>query len=238
MQEISALFTKPSFVFDMICAAALLLIALYQGRRGFVATLVGLIGNLAGLVGAKLAADWASPQIFDRLMAPRFLASIEQTLAENGTLDLSQLTDQLAGFLPESLRQTVLGAFGQSVVSVPGVDAAALARSIVADVVQPLMTPVLSIVVFFVVFAVCRMVVGMLVHLLTAINSIPIIGSVNHTLGIAMGLVYAAVSVFFALCVVWALIVITGGSLPWLNDTALAESLFYQLFGRLNPFVV
>ena len=38
------------------------------------------------------------------------------------------------------------------------------------------------------------------------------------------------------LCAVWAVIVITGGSIGFLNDQALAGSITYSLFGRFNPF--
>ena len=238
MQQLTALFTTPSFVFDSICAVALVAVALYQGRRGFVATVVGLVGNLAAILGAKFASDWAAPQIFDRLMAQRFQRSIAETLAETGSMDLSALTGQLGGFLPESLRQSILDQFGQTITQAVGAEAETLAATIVTDVVQPLMTPVLAIVVFFVVFALCRMVVSILVNLLVGVNNLPLLGVVNRTLGIVVGFVYAAILLFLGLCIVWTVMVVTGGSLPWLNDAVLANSVFYRLFNQLNPFVV
>ena len=39
------------------------------------------------------------------------------------------------------------------------------------------------------------------------------------------------------LCVVWALIVITGGNLTMLNDTVMSGSLYYKVFNVFNPFV-
>ena len=43
--------------------------------------------------------------------------------------------------------------------------------------------------------------------------------------------------VFLLLCVVWALMVITGGNLPGLNEAALGGSVYYTIFSRLNPFM-
>ena len=38
------------------------------------------------------------------------------------------------------------------------------------------------------------------------------------------------------LCIIWAVVVITGGSLPGLNDQALAGSRLYTFFSAYNPF--
>ena len=39
------------------------------------------------------------------------------------------------------------------------------------------------------------------------------------------------------LCVVWAVIVITGGNLTVLNDTVMSSSLYYKAFNLFNPFL-
>lgn len=236
-QGFAALFTKPSFVFDMICIAVLVLLALRYGRKGLVATVVGLLGTAVSLLGAKMFSDWASPWIFDHLMAETFSERITETLSTGGSVDLAALTDQFAGFLPESFRLSVVESVTATIGSVMGSSAAQLAQTIVSDVVQPLVTPVISIVLYFIAFAALRMVISLLVTVLGNINRIPVIGGVNRTLGFAVGLAAAAIDLFLALCVVWALIVVTGGSLPVLNDAVLASSWFYRLFMYINPFI-
>lgn len=236
-QGFAALFTKPSFVFDIICIAALLVLAARYGRKGLAATVVGLAGTAASLLGAKLFSDRASPWVFENLMARTFRERIAETLSESGSVDLAALADQFAGFLPESFRRSVVDSFTATVTGAVESSTAQLAERIVTDVVQPLMTPVISIVLYFVAFAVLRMAVSLLVTVLTNVNRIPVVGGVNRALGFAVGLVAAAIDLFLALCVVWALIVVTGGSLPYLNESALAASWFYRLFTRVNPFI-
>ena len=53
---------------------------------------------------------------------------------------------------------------------------------------------------------------------------------------VLMGLLAGVVDLYLVLCAVWAVIVITGGSIEFLNDQALAGSITYSLFGRFNPF--
>lgn len=237
MEGIAQLFTKPSFVFDMICAAAVLLLAARYARKGLMASLVGMVGTLASLIAARVFSNWAAPWIFEHLMADGFREKIAVTLAENGSVDLAALAESFAGFLPESFRRSVIDTFTQSVAGALSSNAAALADSIVTDVIQPLMTPVISIVLYFVAFAACRLFISFLMTVLGNVNRLPVLGGVNRTLGFAVGLAAGLIDLFLALCVVWALIVVTGGSLPLLNDETLAASWFYQLFLRLNPFV-
>ena len=53
----------------------------------------------------------------------------------------------------------------------------------------------------------------------------------------AVGALASLVDIYLVLCVVWALIVITGGNLTMLNDTVMSGSLYYKVFNVFNPFV-
>ena len=39
------------------------------------------------------------------------------------------------------------------------------------------------------------------------------------------------------LCILWGIIVITGGNLNVLNDTVMSTSLYYKIFDLFNPFL-
>ena len=55
--------------------------------------------------------------------------------------------------------------------------------------------------------------------------------------GWGVGGIASLVDIYLVLCVVWALIVITGGNLTMLNDTVMSGSLYYKVFNVFNPFV-
>lgn len=236
MEFLNRLFTQPSFLFDMICAALLFLFALRYARKGLLGTVVELVGNLASVVGAYLFARRAAPWLFENLMAAGLKKSVQNTLTETGRVDLTGLVDTFGSFLPESFRQSVLDGVSGTVNDAVAQNAAQAAQTLVDTVIQPLLVPVLSIVLFFVAFALCRMLVSFLVSVLGLVNKIPLLGGVNRTLGFVAGLFAGALDLFLLLCVVWAVIVITGGNLPWLNDAELAASWSYRLFLHWNPF--
>ena len=97
--------------------------------------------------------------------------------------------------------------------------------------------PVISVVLFFVAFALLRMLVSMLVTVLGLVNRLPVIGTVNRWLGWVTGCVASTMDIYLVLCVVWAVIVITGGNLTVLNDTVMSHSLYYKAFNLFNPFL-
>ena len=218
--------------FDLILLAILLLVAMRYAGKGFAAALVQFAGNLASLLGASIFSQNIAPVLFTNFFENNFTTSIEKTLADGGQLQLDQLVEKYAGFLPDEIQQSIT----QSAGGVLTGSAPELAEQVVNQVIAPLLTPIIAIVVFFVAFALCKVIVGFVVAVLTNFNRIPILGGVNKLLGFGMGLLAGVVDLYLILCAVWAIIVVTGGSIPWLNQQVLGDSVGFTLFGQFNPF--
>ena len=152
-------------------------------------------------------------------------------------IDVTDSADKYAGFLPESFRASIVETCERSISAVLSDNAVVLADAIVQKVLAPLLTPVISVVLFFVAFALLRMLVSMLVTVLGLVNRLPVIGTVNRWLGWVTGCVASTMDIYLMLCVVWAVIVITGGNLTVLNDTVMSSSLYYKAFNLFNPFL-
>lgn len=221
-----------AIVFDLVMLALLLAVAFAYARRGFAAGLVQFVGNLASLIGALVLSHQASPLLFEKFFQNGFVTSIQNTLTAEGTVNIQSTIEKYAGFLPESIKESLTA----SAAGLLDSGAPDLAVKLVDEVIAPLLTPIIAIVLFFVAFALCRLLVGLLVAVLTNVNRIPVMGSVNRFFGFLMGLLAGVVDLYLVLCAVWAVIVITGGSIGFLNDQALAGSITYSLFGRFNPF--
>ena len=221
-----------AIVFDLVMLALLLVVAFAYARRGFAAGLVQFVGNLASLIGALVLSHQASPLLFEKFFQNGFVTSIQNTLTAEGTVNIQSTIEKYAGFLPESIKESLTA----SAAGLLDSGAPDLAVKLVDEVIAPLLTPIIAIVLFFVAFALCRLLVGLLVAVLTNVNRIPVMGSVNRFFGFLMGLLAGVVDLYLVLCAVWAVIVITGGSIEFLNDQALAGSIAYSLFGRFNPF--
>lgn len=226
-------FTNFSLIFDIVMLLVLLLVAFMNQRKGFVAGLLQLIGSLASVVLSARLAQKGAEFLFEKFLYQSYLGRMETAVGGSETVDLPAIMEQYGGFLPESFRQSVAEK-AQMLI-----DAAApqLAEQLVKEVLQPLTTPMIAMVLFFVCFALCKLVIGLVVALLTNINKVPLVGSVNQGLGFCLGLLIGLVDVYILLCVVYAVITLTSGALPYLNQTDLAGSMALRIFSFLNPFV-
>ena len=214
-----------------------LVLAIRYARKGFLAGVVQLTGNLISLFGARQFSGWAAGQVFERFFAGSFRDQIAANISAEGAVSLSGIAARYAGFLPESFRASIVEACERSISAVLNDNAVLLADVIVQKVLAPLLTPVISLVLFFVAFALLRMLVSLLVTVLGLVNKLPVIGTVNRGLGYTVGALASLVDIYLVLCVVWAIIVITGGNLTVLNDTVMSSSLYYKAFNLFNPFL-
>ena len=231
------MFKNPSFLFDIVCTVVWLLLAVRYARKGFLAASVQLGGNVFSLVGARVFSGWAAVEVFQRFLAGSFRTQIAESISAGGVVDLTGIADKYAGFLPESFRASIVAACERSINAVLADNAVVLADTIVEKVLQPLLTPVIMLVLFFVFYAVLRLLVSMLVTVLGLVNKLPVIGTVNRGLGWLTGGMTALLDLYLVLCVVWGLVVITGGNLNVLNDTVMHSSLYYKAFNMFNPFL-
>ncbi|MFQ9681384.1 MAG: hypothetical protein ACLRZH_16000 [Ruthenibacterium lactatiformans] len=63
-----------------------------------------------------------------------------------------------------------------------------------------------------------------------------LLGGVNH-IWACIGVVAGFINVLLILCLLWAVVVITNGNLPFVNDSSLSGSYFYSFFSAYNPFL-
>ena len=215
------MFKNPSFLFDIVCTVVWLLLAVRYARKGFLASSVQLGGNVFSLVGARVFSGWAAAEVFQRFLAGSFRTQIAESISAGGVVDLTGIADKYAGFLPESFRASIVETCERSISAVLSDNAVVLADAIVQKVLAPLL----------------RMLVSMLVTVLGLVNRLPVIGTVNRWLGWVTGCVASTMDIYLVLCVVWAVIVITGGNLTVLNDTVMSSSLYYKAFNLFNPFL-
>lgn len=223
----------PALILDVILIAVIVLTAFHYKKKGFVAGLLDLVGNLLALLVAWIASDRISPTVFENFFKQGLIEKITQTVQEQGTSGLTMLVENFSSILPGGMADEVT----RSLQEILGSGAPDLAVRIVDTILTPLIVPMITVVLFFIAFAVCKLVISMLVAVLTNINKIPVIGSVNELLGILVGVAGGVLNVVLLLCLIWAVVAITNNNLPLLNHDMLSGSMMYSLFSKYNPFL-
>ena len=147
------MFKNPSFLFDILCTAAWIVLTVRYARKGFLASMVQLLGNGLSLLGAHQLSSACAGWVFEHLLAGGFRTQIAASLAAGGVVDLTGIADKYAGFLPQSFRASIVAACERSIGAVLSDNAVVLADPIVDKGLQPLLIPVITLVLFFVFYA-------------------------------------------------------------------------------------
>ncbi len=63
---------NPSFLFDIICTVVWVILMVRYARKGFLASMVGLVGNLLSLLGAHQLSAACAGWVFEHMLAGCF----------------------------------------------------------------------------------------------------------------------------------------------------------------------
>ena len=215
---------SPAIIIDVALIAVIVVSVFHYARKGFVAGLMDLVGNLASLALAWVVSGKLSPTVFENFFKSGLIEQTARTIQQQGGVNLSVILDGLSGILPQKFIDDITAS-------------ADIAQQVVEKIIAPLVVPLITVVVFFATFVLCRVVIAFLVTVLTNINKIPLLGGVNRILGVCIGVVAGFINVLLILCLLWAVVVITNGNLPFVNDSSLSGSCFYSFFSAYNPFL-
>lgn len=222
----------PALILDVILIGVVVATVIHYARKGFVAGIVNLVGNLVAIGLAWLVSGKISPAVFENFFKSGLVEKTTQTI-QQGSFNLESVLGGLEGLVPQSLMDSIL----ESANSVLNSQAPDMAQQVVEQIISPLVVPLITVVLFFATFLLCRVVIAFLVAVLTNLNKVPLLGGVNRTLGVVVGLVGGVLNALLLLCLIWAVIVITSNNLPVLNDSALSGSYLYSFFSAYNPFM-
>ena len=224
---------SPAIIIDVALIAVIVVSVFHYARKGFVAGLMDLVGNLASLALAWVVSGKLSPTVFENFFKSGLIEQTARTIQQQGGVNLFVILDGLSGILPQKFIDDITASAAGMLDS----GAPDIAQQVVEKIIAPLVVPLITVVVFFATFVLCRVVIAFLVTVLTNINKIPLLGGVNRILGVCIGVVAGFINVLLILCLLWAVVVITNGNLPFVNDSSLSGSCFYSFFSAYNPFL-
>jgi uncharacterized membrane protein required for colicin V production len=216
---------SPAIIIDVALIAVIVVSVFHYARKGFVAGLMDLVGNLASLALAWVVSGKLSPTVFENFFKSGLIEQTARTIQQQGGVNLSVILDGLSGILPQKFIDDITAS------------AAGMLDSGAPDIAQQVVEKIIAPLVVFATFVLCRVVIAFLVTVLTNINKIPLLGGVNRILGVCIGVVAGFINVLLILCLLWAVVVITNGNLPFANDSSLSGSYFYSFFSAYNPFL-
>lgn len=229
-----------SILYDLAAVVLILAVVTRNARRGFAATVVGIVGHLAALAGALFLANLGAKTIYQLFLHSR----VETLLQENLNLitsaspDLAQLEaaivqtlDQLPRFL---VNASGLGNFGES-------DLAALMaggmtmtfQAVEETLVRPAVTGLVSLLLFVVLFAIFAFLARRLSGLAGWVCRSPLLQPADRFLGGVIGAGEALVELYL-ICVALQLVLAFFGDMTYLNRQILGDTIIWSWLGNFD----
>lgn len=230
-----------SFVLDAIIFLIILLFVFLSAKKGFVRTLIEVVGFVAAIV---IAFSFSSPIAnitYDKIIQPSVVKTVEN-VANDGISSTTDAVDAVWEKMPAFITESSFFDLSKSNITATVQNQAAessaqLAQNISDSFVKPVTTKLLSVLISVILVVILLFVVKILAKYINKLFTFSVVGDINKTLGGILGLVKgAAVAVIFCLVISLVLSFTKDGFLIFTYDAINASYIFKFLMG-FSPFL-
>jgi len=189
---------------DLIIVAIIAFFVYTSAKRGFVRTVIELVGFFLALHISMLLSTLSANFVYDSFVKQPLLTQIDQKIdvltIENPELDYNKMFNTLPELFINSAENYGLSAEGLETEIKAKENNTNYAEILIDYAAKPIVVNVVKLIVFIILFLVLSIIVRWLARVVNRIFNIPIIGGLNKTLGAVFGLVKGTV-VAAAICI-------------------------------------
>lgn len=229
---------------DLIVVAIMALCAFLSAKRGFVRTVVELVGFILALYLAFTVSGAVANTLYNNTIEP----AIVNTVTENVTNTAAVTVDDTVNAVWEGLPAIVSNSasfFGVEASAVSDTinnqlsntsDVSAIAQTVAQKAVQPVVVPLIKSVLGTVLFIILMFVVKIFARLINRVFKLPLIGGINRLLGGILGLGKGLVISAIICIAISTLIAITGKEFLFFTKENIENSLLFGLLANISLF--
>ncbi len=177
-----------SIILDLIVLAIVALFAFLSAKKGFVRTLIEIVGFVLVILFANSVSPMLSNATYDKLIEPAIIESVQNINIEENANLITQvnLPDFVSKILGEGIDLQAFQATVQENIN-NGVESAVSSAS--QAVIKPVVTGVITIIYALIIIVVLLIVVSFLATLINKLFSFSLIGKANKILGAVLGVI-------------------------------------------------
>ena len=229
-----------AYILDLIVLAVVAVTVFLGYRRGFIRTIVQLVGCVAAFALALSLSATVSTYIYDDLLRDGLHEKIEtawnDTVVEGAANTVTEQVESVMENLPsfftatldaDALVEGITGSVGNTDTGT------AVADYLVNDMLRPICVAILRFVSFLVLYLVLMLVIRLLEKLITPLIKLPLIRQTDGTLGAVIGLFKGIIFALVAVTIM-QLIAASATSGPCTQEN-LDNSLLAGWIADINP---
>lgn len=231
-------------ILDLMVIAIVLIYVIVSAKRGFVRTLIELVGFGLSIYLSFLIGGAVANGVYDTVIEPSIVDTVVAKVDETATGSINDAIDAVWESVPKTIEQTAqhLGITPASVknsIDTATLDTTAGAQQVALEVTdavaRPVIVPLIKTLVAIVLFIVLMFVVKLLAKVINRAFSLPLIGGLNRTLGgllgFAKGLIVAAV-----VCILLSTIVaVTTNGFLFFTAANIERTALFKLLAGFSP---
>ena len=217
-----------SIVLDLIVLAIIAVFALISAKRGFVRTLIEIVGFVLVLLLANSVSTPLADFTYDKAVEPSIIKSVENFEIQNSAGALDEMV--LPEFITTVIGQETITDFQTKINENinNGIDTAVTTAS--QNVIKPLVTSFLSMFFVVVITIVLLFIVNLLAKLINKLFSFSVVGKLNRSLGAVLGGIKGII-ISIVFCTLVALIVsLTENGFLIFTKDAIENTFLFKLF--------
>ncbi len=232
-----------SIILDLAVLAIIILAVFIGYKRGFIRTVINLVGYIVAAVLAYVVSLPISQFIFNTFLRKQSVELIQSAVEkQSGGQSVAQLIDTAFAAIPEKVHTLAASYIGSTeaiknnlISSTP--TTAEIAENVVNKVIEPISTMIIQTLAFIILFIVFCIAVKLITKALKVIDKIPLLGSANAALGAVVGIIQAIVFVLIFTAAVAMVINLTGNQMENLNNTVIEQSYVFKIIYEYNPIL-
>lgn len=232
------------WILDALTVGVIVVFAISSYRKGFLNTVVVLLGSLGAMFVALTYSQPAAEIIYQQFFYDKISSVVAQHLGSFTAADAAAFAkniEDMVGELPavfSSALQSELGLYvGQWYQQLANSDAATVTTAITNTIIGPIAIGLLRVVAFFIIFSLLMMLVNIVAGLLKTVNHLPLIGLFNELLGGVLGAIQGMLYVFVISAGLWFLISASGGQFGPISAEMIDKTLIFKHFYTAGPWV-
>lgn len=226
-------------ILDLIVVGIIVFVTVLAAKRGFVRTIVEVVGFVAAAVIAVSLGSAAAGMAYDNFLGPKLVTVTGDTASATTQEMVDKAWEALPDFIADNAEKLGVSKdkLNESISNVGGEDREEVIEKALQETVRPVFVRVIGMLCSTLFFIILAFVVKLLAKLLNGVFSFSVVGSLNRTLGGIIGLFKGAVFAVIFCMLVGMIASFTGGF--WVfTEEALESSTVARFLLSVTPFSI
>lgn len=220
-----------SIILDIILVVTLILCVFEGYRKGFLKSLIGLIGKIVSIIVSAYISLPVAQYLYNNIISKR-LASIVKT-----ALMAPNQIEAISEFLSHPTI-SMLGSVGIALPSaeqLAGLGEDSAVRFFTSGPAADFLTSLIRIVLFVLLMFAFSIVVSIIIKIVGGITKLPLIGTVDKTLGLILGIAKGAIWVLILSLVIYVLAIVV--QIELITTSTINNTYILDVITENNPII-